>query len=245
MIDLHNHIAFGMDDGSKDLTESKAMIQEALNQGVNSIVLTPHFNPSRNDLEEFITKRDEVASILRNEGLINIKTGAEVFLTSNLRDIDVGRLSFEDSDYILIELSTQIMPLGLESQLLSIMDYGLIPILAHVERYPYLLENPKLMIDLINHGVLFQVNTSTFMDSSKKGLVRACVKHNLIHLVSSDAHNMDRRPMNTGIVMDAIEKEFGSDFVNYLKDNARKVINNEVINVYEPGSLKKLFGKYR
>lgn len=245
MIDLHNHIAFGLDDGSKDLFESKEMIKEALIQGINTIVLTPHFNPSRNDLEEFITKRDEVASALREENLINIKTGAEIYLTSSLSDMDIGRLSIEGSDYILLELSTQVMPVGLENQLLSIMNHGFIPILAHIERYPYLLENPKLMIDLINHGVLFQVNTSTFMDSSKKGLVRACVKHNLIHLVSSDAHNMDRRPMNTGIVMDAIEKEFGSDFVNYLKDNARKVINNEVINVYEPGSLKKLFGKYR
>ena len=74
MIDLHNHIAFGLDDGSKDLFESKEMIKEALIQGINTIVLTPHFNPSRNDLEEFITKRDEVASALREENLINIKT---------------------------------------------------------------------------------------------------------------------------------------------------------------------------
>lgn len=245
MVDLHNHIAFGMDDGSSDLAESRAMIQEALNQGIDTIVLTPHFNSSKNDLEAFLSKRHEVASILRDENLITIKTGAEVYLTSSLFDLDIGRLAFEESDYILVELSTQIMPVSLENQLRSIMDYGLIPILAHIERYPYLLDNAPLMIELITLGVLFQVNTSSFLDSSLKSLMKACVKHNLIHLVSSDAHNMGRRPMNTGIVMEVIEQDYGRDFAMYLKDNAQKVINNEIVNVYQPGSLKKLFGKYR
>jgi tyrosine-protein phosphatase YwqE len=56
---------------------------------------------------------------------------------------------------------------------------------------------------------------------------------------------MGRRPMNTGIVMEVIEQDYGRDFAMYLKDNAQKVINNEIVNVYQPGSLKKLFGKYR
>lgn len=244
MVDLHNHIAFNMDDGSSSLQESKAMIQEALQQGVSTLVLTPHFNPSRDDLETFLSKRNEVANILRNENLINIKTGAEVYLTSSLRDIDIGKLAFEDSDYILVELSTQIMPMGLMNQLLTLMDFGLIPILAHFERYPYLLENPQLMIDLINSGVLLQMNTSTFLEPSKKGFVRACVKHNLVHLVSSDAHNMEHRPMNIGIAMTSIEDQYGSEFTAYLKNNAKKVVNNQIVNVYTPTALKKVFGKY-
>lgn len=43
MIDVHCHILPGIDDGSRNTEESKALISEEMNQGINTIIFTPHF----------------------------------------------------------------------------------------------------------------------------------------------------------------------------------------------------------
>jgi protein-tyrosine phosphatase len=47
MIDLHNHILPGVDDGAADLSESVAIAQQFAAEGVKRIAATPHLDPLR------------------------------------------------------------------------------------------------------------------------------------------------------------------------------------------------------
>lgn len=56
MIDVHCHILPGIDDGSRNIEESKALISEEMNQGINTIIFTPHFYAQRDSVGHFLGK---------------------------------------------------------------------------------------------------------------------------------------------------------------------------------------------
>lgn len=81
MIDLHTHILPGMDDGSRDVLESLAMLEASAAQGVGLVAATPHFYAEENSPERFLSRRAEAAQRLRaalRPGLPEIRLGAEV-----------------------------------------------------------------------------------------------------------------------------------------------------------------------
>ena len=89
MTDLHSHILPGIDDGAQTVDDSLALIRRQLEQGVDEIALTPHFNAERTSVEEFTQRRAESFAILQDavsrEGLpVKLKLGAEVFFSSDL-----------------------------------------------------------------------------------------------------------------------------------------------------------------
>ena len=249
MVDLHNHILFEMDDGAQNLEESMRMIHQGMNQGITKFVVTPHFNPITDDLEVFVEKRNQNVKVLREavnqQGWdVSIKTGAEVYFSSDLLNMDLEDLRYEDSSYILIELPTTTMPSSLVSQISSIAMMGYQPILAHVERYGYFRDNSDLMVNLIKNGVLMQINGNSFSSKNHKKFIKDCIKHNLIHLVSSDAHNLDTRPMNTGEALRIIEHDYSKDFSHQLIENANRVFEDEDVEVLMPSPIRKVFGLF-
>ena len=93
MIDFHTHVLSDIDDGSRDLDESLALLREERNQGVGHIVATPHFYADRATVEQFLQRREESLSRLaraqeekalprdKEEGWPQIRTGAEVYFS--------------------------------------------------------------------------------------------------------------------------------------------------------------------
>ena len=59
MIDVHCHILPGIDDGSRNTEESKALISEEMNQGINTIIFTPHFYAGKDSVENFLDRREK------------------------------------------------------------------------------------------------------------------------------------------------------------------------------------------
>ena len=45
MVDLHSHIIFGVDDGSKSKDMTINMLKQAVEGGTKKLVLTPHYLP--------------------------------------------------------------------------------------------------------------------------------------------------------------------------------------------------------
>lgn len=247
MVDFHTHILFDIDDGAKSLEDSLQLLNLQANQGVKSVVLTPHFYPRLNVLKEYVMKRNEHMLILENAITkldldIKILKGSEVYFSNDLLDLDLRDLVIENTDYILIEFSSKMMTNTLISQLQGIISKGYIPILAHIERYPFFVDNSQLLVDLIEVGVLTQVNAKTFLDKQHHKWLKAAVKHNLVHLIASDTHSMDKRPPNLKKGLDEVESRFGSEFKEYLLTNARKMLDNEIIEVYQPSKINKVLG---
>ena len=43
MKDIHSHILYGIDDGSRSIEESIQLLDRLYDQGVTDIILTPHY----------------------------------------------------------------------------------------------------------------------------------------------------------------------------------------------------------
>lgn len=246
MTDIHTHILFGMDDGAQDVQASLEMIYEQIDQGVTQVVFTPHYG-SNDDLESFIDKRNRHYEILKQavkekELQIELKVGAEIMFTREILSMDLSDLVIEGTNYLLLEFPTRFHIDHIEASMNQLINDGYDPIFAHFERYSFLREDLELMKNLLELGVLYQVNASSISKKSDNNFLEACLKKDYIHLIASDAHNTSSRRPNMNIKK---IKKNQFDKLQAIYENSNKVFNNESIVKYEHYKpLKRMFGKY-
>ncbi|MDD4850389.1 MAG: capsular biosynthesis protein [Gemmiger sp.] len=218
LVDLHCHILPGIDDGAKTIEDSAALLQQELKDGVAGIVFTPHFYYERTTPALFVENRKQafrqVANYAKQNKLpLAAKLGAEVYFTRVLPTLELSHLAFAGTRYILIELPTTHHPGGIEDTLFEICQQGYTPILAHVERYPYVTEDPTLLYNWVSSGVLAQINASGLLRGGPGArLLHKYMGWNLVHLICSDAHSMAHRPPNLRAAYDLLPQAVAHDF---------------------------------
>ncbi len=251
MTDLHCHILPGIDDGAKTVNDSIKLLQMELNQGVNAVVFTPHFDIRETSIAPFIQKRAESYSTLVNYKDFNTlglstKLGAEVFFSVDLIDTDLTDLCIEDTEYVIIELPVTAKPVGLTNALSAVINNGFTPILAHVERYPYITENPQILYNLVSNGCLAQVNAYTVNNNRRLAkIVYKYIKWGLVQIISSDCHSVEKRPPNTAQACRILENNLGKEYLNWMKKNSNKIFDGKFVDLpvlYKP---QKFFGIWR
>lgn len=250
MTDLHSHILPGIDDGAQTVEDSLALLQEQIAQGVNQIALTPHFNAERITVEEFVERRAKSFKILKNaveqQGLpITLKLGAEVFFSSNLLEIDLEPLLLEDTGYLLVEFSPAFYPTWARDIFYKLGLQGITPLLAHVERYPYMLKDPTRLYDLVNAGVITQVNAGSIMRSgTRQAMIEKLFRWNMVHFLSSDTHSMDKRPPMLAQAMEKVKSWKGEETVQYLRQNGADVFVGLTPQLLDATKPKKFLGRW-
>jgi protein-tyrosine phosphatase len=123
--------------------------------------------------------------------------GAEVFYSTALPSLDLRQLAFAGSNYILIEFPTTMHPPGIDETLYAIRAQGYTPILAHVERYPFVTEDPTLLYNWVCDGCLAQINaTGLIRDGHTAKWLHKLIEWNLVHILCSDCHHPVKRPPN-------------------------------------------------
>ncbi len=238
MIDMHSHILPEIDDGAKSIEESIEMIKEAYKAGFTAIVSTSHYIEDSYDASK--QKRYELIKIiekrLENENIdITIYNGAEAYVNTNLNDLIKKEelVTINETKYLLIELPMNNKIIYLNEIISELKDNGIIPIIAHPERYSYVQKDPKILNDLIDQGVLFQSNYGSLIGKYGKDAqkaVKKLLKNNMIQLLGTDTH----RSNSTYTQMDEIIKKFtkllGKEKFEILSTvNPLKVIANEKI----------------
>lgn len=250
MTDLHSHILPGIDDGAQTVEDSLALLREQLAQGVNQIALTPHFNAERITVDEFVQRRAEAFAILEKavkaEGLpVTLKLGAEVFFSSNLLELDLEPLLLQDTPYLLVEFSPTFYPTWAKDIFYKLGLQGITPLLAHVERYPYMLSDPTRLFDLVNAGAVTQINASSVLrNGSRQAMIQKFLRWNLVHVLSTDTHSMDKRPPQLASAMQKIESWQGKDAVRYLQRNGADVFQGFEPQLQDATKPKKFFGRW-
>lgn len=227
-VDFHSHILPRVDDGSRSLEESLAMLRLCAEQGIDEVVLTPHFYPQHTTPDRFLEKRERAmeqlwARIDPGEGLPRLRTGAEVYFFPHMSGSEeLARLSIEGTDCILVE-----MPMGqwtdrMYRELEQIPEnLGLTPIIAHVDRYLGRFRDHGIPQRLMELPVLVQANTSFFHRGSRgMKMLRA----RQIHLLGSDCHNLTERRPNLGDALERIERTLGAGAIDWIEENERRVL---------------------
>lgn len=251
MIDIHTHILPHIDDGAKNTQMSVEMLKTLQRQGVETVVLTPHYYGKRSSPDSFLQRRNQMFEHIRAEipeGL-QVKLGAEVHFTGiNMPENDeLCKLAIEGTEYILIEFPFTMAWTGELMTRLSdfIRDTDYTPIIAHVERYPEVKKNPALVFDLVRMGCLIQVNAPAFLDKREKKLAFALLKHGFVHCLGTDAHNLDNRPPDMLTAKEAVEKAGYTAEWECAENIMKDVIEGRQVRVECGKPVKKFLGMYR
>ena len=204
MIDLHNHLLPGIDDGARELEETLEFLRLARRDGVRTIVATPHMKPGVYD-----NRRDtilETIALVRQaqqgdeaEG-VTLLPGAEVYFTADVvQRARAGALMTvaDRGRYLLLELPYQQVPMRVEETIFQLRLAGMTPLLAHPERVAYYLADIDRVATAVRLGALTQVTaasiTGTFGPKARD-FVREMLARNLVHVVASDGHDVRYRP---------------------------------------------------
>ncbi len=202
MTDIHTHILQGIDDGPARLDEAKEMLLAQKRSGVDRVMLTPHFNCQMQDIDEFVERREacfkQLKAAVKGLDVPKLKLGSEVVFSPELIQPEIFNklrlLTLGGGRYLLMELPYSNYPAFIKEIAALLIEAGIVPVLAHVERYAYLHAEPETLMELVNLGALAQVNIDSLANRRGSTYAAACVKHKLVHVVASDAHDMCIRP---------------------------------------------------
>ena len=211
--DFHTHILPQMDDGSSSAEESLAMLREEMRQGVESLVLTPHFYPAKMDPQQFLQRRERSWETLQKaveeaqakhsgaehpgaaETFPEMIPGAEVHYFEGIARTDgLSCMHLGNSRFLLLEMPFTRWTDRMITDVIELHHRAdTRVILAHMERY-LKYQHQDVWDTLRRQGILLQANASFFLDLRTRRKAVTLLKREYIHVLGSDCHNMDTRP---------------------------------------------------
>jgi protein-tyrosine phosphatase len=237
VVDLHSHIIWGIDDGSKSKEMTLNMLKLAIRGGTKKIVSTPHFLPGHyeNSIEDIKREIKKVKDLIKEENLdIEVFPGQEVYYTDNILEHYNNNLigTINNSRYMLIEFNMRDFKLEeVISNLYELQLKGITPVIAHPERYIKFLKNPSLINEFSKEGYIFQLNSGSLTgDFGKevKSLAEKYINSKIYSVFGSDAHRDEKRNPN---MKNFIEGFKDRDYLEKLKNNNECIIYNKNIDI--------------
>ncbi len=185
MIDIHTHILSGLDDGAKTLEESIKMCRISYQDGIKTIVATPHILPGiyKNDRSTILSALQQLNAAIKKLGVrssefgtqnidpitqrpnnsidaLKILPGADVHFSSDIfQRYEKGEVVTvnDQGRYLMVEFDFQSIPYRSEEVLFQLIMHGMVPIITHPERNLEIIRNPKRYYEMIKMGCLGQV----------------------------------------------------------------------------------------
>ena len=198
MIDLHCHLLPDMDDGPRDLAGSLAVARKLSEIGFTQVCATPHF-PWMNravDAQELLRACEEVSAHLRENGVdLAVIAGAEHHSQVVLDLIQGNELvAYPRGDTFLMEFPFSGLPPRYQDLLFRIQVKGKKPVIAHVERYPEVHDDPGLVELMRKQGGYTLINLSSLAGAWSRPAQQAArelLRSDLVDAASSDLHRAD------------------------------------------------------
>ena len=237
MVDLHCHIIPYIDDGARNIGIAYAMAKYAYKSGVDTIVATPHCNlrDTRKNYydREYIQMFALFKAFLKQRGLeIEILPGSEVFAhADNIRYLVENEklATINHSRYLLVEFPFHQNEYLISETLAAIARRGLVPIVAHPERYDCVQANPALVGRWFEQGHVIQVNKGSLLGRLGRGAYECAtqfLEDGLAHVIASDAHDMKYRP--PGFFRLIQSQKIDPRYLKVLLEtNPRRIISDE------------------
>lgn len=235
MTDCHTHILPRMDDGSRSSDESIAMLRMERDQGIDAVILTPHFYADQESTQSFLDRRsacyarlcerrEELAA--NGEKLPELYIGAEVRYFAGMSQADaIDKLCIGDTRYMLVEMPFDTWSDGVFRDLEILQTSGIKPVIAHIERFIQFQKHTDNLERLWDMNVLIQSNASFFTDWRTKRTALKLLKQGRIHLLGSDCHRAEgARTPDTADALAIIEKKLGAEAIERLGNNGYRIL---------------------
>jgi len=241
MIDIHHHCLPGVDDGPREMADAVDLVAMARDNGIETIVATPHVlrgrwqNTSRPKLQALLDSlRERVGESPR------LILGSEYFFAHDVNEVlrtNGGIIPLGNSRYVLVEFATQAIPPLIEQPFYQMQLDGWTPIIAHPERNDVFRAKPELLARLISLGAKTQITCDSVTGHFGPEAERAALEwitSGLVHIMSTDAHNIARRPPRVAAAIQRVREIAGAEIAEHLtRSNPAAVIEGRGL-IWEP-----------
>lgn len=246
MIDIHSHTLWGLDDGSQDFETTLHMCKIAYESGTDVLFVTPHivyWHSAEQLYDRRERKAEQLCEVLDDEAIdLKIVKGFEILCDDEIFNINYFKpYTLAGSRYILIEFDFYKTD---EDDVMVWCDYlkkhGLVPIIAHPERYEFVLQDISVIGRLSDEGVLFQINAGSplgFFGEREGVAALKMLKSGYVDFVGTDAHSDRTRNTDLASLIEDYYDYISEDYIELLtQTNPEKIINDEPIFVRRTGS---------
>ena len=244
MIDIHAHVLPGLDDGPANLGEAVELAQAAVEDGIDTVVATPHmldgvYDASREAVFQALGRLNDALS---EHGLpLSVLAGADVHAEADvpglLRD---GRLVTvaDRGKHLLLELPTDVVPRELHQLLFHVQLQGVRPVISHPERNRVIQDDPAELLSLVEAGCLTQVTAASILGDFGSH-VQECAERlfewRMVHFVATDMHGVRKRRPKLRAAGERVRELIGDDEAEWiLQRNPGALVHGEYVNVPEP-----------
>jgi protein-tyrosine phosphatase len=237
MIDIHSHLLPAVDDGSQSIEVSVGVLARFAEQGVEHVVCTPHLKASRaGDVPHGLYAERFAELVAAAPARPVLSRGWEIMLDIPGADLRSRALSLGESTAVLMEFPHTGVPTGATEELYRLRTLGIVPVLAHPERYF------GCSLDLVREwrriGVVMQVDGLALGAGGPMGrLARAMLEHGLADCLASDNHGDTRSLAGARLWLQEMGAREQAELLTSV--NARRLLTNERVIPVAPVRLEQ------
>lgn len=239
MFDIHSHIIYHIDDGSRTPEESLALIRQDRAEGARDIIATPHYYVQYpTDPDRIRAELATIQNMADADGLdVHLYSGNEVLwfdsMTERLQSGEI--LTLADSHYTLIEFYPEEGYQTILRAVRNVRNAGYRPIIAHAERFRAMQEHG--LEEVRDFGAYVQLSTEPLSHKGLSGLldretkfIQKALKNQQADFLGTDMHRTDHRPPVLRDAIRWIEKNLDPDYADdVLERNAEAILRDEEI----------------
>ena len=215
--DIHSHVIWGVDDGAEEKEETFRMLREAVEDGIHTIICTPHMTPGVYEfpMEKFREHFFEAGEYIRRQELpLALYSGAEILWTEHVpRLLREGKIpTLAGSQYVLVEFSPTDSYEKISDALQKVSGTGYLPVIAHMERYPAIGKTEQVRELRDRAGARVQINARTL--TRKQPLLRrrffdSLFTERLADFIATDTHALPGRRTCMTEGMNVLRQKYG------------------------------------
>ena len=233
--DLHTHLLPSADDGAQNMADAMRMIRLAWRNGTRAIMMTPHYRGAyKKNTPQWHRENFDIFSQMATAEFpdMELYLGSEAHYELDLSDrVMAGEvMTLNDSRYILLEFSSVSLKSRITTGVSEMLSCGLVPVVAHVDRYEAFRTAENLVDEVMEMGALIQLNADSVMGKNGALIHTFChrlLKEEKVHFIASDAHDLEHRPPLLRDCFLSVHKKYGQEYAARLfSENARAVIEN-------------------
>lgn len=198
-VELHSHLIHAVDDGVQSLDEAAETLKLFEEMGYKKVITTPHVMSDyyKNGPHNLLPKLAELKAHLIEKGInLEMEVAAE-YMIDDAFEAKINNneiLSFGGSKkYVLVEMPFLEEARNFKSAIFELQINGFTPILAHPERYSYFHQQKNKYQEIVDKGILLQLNTLSLIGYYSPVVLKAAegiIEKKLHSFVGSDAHNI-------------------------------------------------------
>lgn len=230
MIDIHCHILPDIDDGPKTFDQSVAMARMAAEDGITTIVATPHLNEKLYNPKEISRRVYWLNHLLRVAGIeVSVIQGADVSVM--FRPNQIEGFTINNTNYVLVEFPHTHLPRNADEILFQFVVNGFRPIITHPERNRSISAQPHLLAQILGDNIYVQITSGSL--TGKFGMsAQHCAEQLLrageVDVIATDAHSTTYRKPKLASGRQAAEAIVGAEMARRMVfGNPLKIIKGQ------------------